>query len=427
MCLDFGDYLLCEFVGTGFGVGFAVDADDGFGVALAEVYPAVFEVDFHSVDGAHLAVLVGAVFGGHFLQQSVDVHVGCEVLAVFADDVVGVGLAEFAHFHAFLGQEGEEEGHAYEGVATVVEFGVDDASVAFAADDGVGLAHEGGDVYFAYGGGRILASGVFAGDVAQGAGGGHVGDGVARGVGEDVVGHADEGVFFAEHFAGFAHEGEAVDVGVDHDAEVAAFFGHGFGYLGEVLRDGLGVVGEMAGGFAVEFDHVVHAQGAEESGDGYSACGVDCVDSHAEVGLCDGFTVDQGQGEDALDVVVDGVEIFGHLAEVVDFGIAVVFAFGDTDHLVAFGCVDEFATGVEQFEGVPVLGVVRSGDDDASVGVFVDDAHFGGGGGAEACFDNIDAHALQGSDHETVDHGARETGITSDNEGETFGVVVTTL
>ena len=163
-------HLLCELVGTCLGGCFAVDADDGLGVALAEVHPTVGEVDFDAVDGGDfLNTLHAVVEFGDFCQEGVDVHVGCEVLAVFGDDVFGVGAAEFAGFHAALGEEGEEERHADERVAAVVQFGVDDTAVAFAADDGMGLAHEGGDVDLAHGGGVVLAAAVALGDVAQGA------------------------------------------------------------------------------------------------------------------------------------------------------------------------------------------------------------------------------------------------------------------
>ena len=50
--------LLCEGIGFLTRMCFGVHANDGFGVRLAEVYPLVGEVDFHTVDICDFLVLV---------------------------------------------------------------------------------------------------------------------------------------------------------------------------------------------------------------------------------------------------------------------------------------------------------------------------------------------------------------------------------
>ena len=235
---------------------------------------------------------------------------------------------------------------------------------------------------------------------------------------EHVVGNADEGVFLAEHVAGFADESEAVDVGVDDDAEVAVVLAHAVGDLREVLRYGLGVVGEVAGGVAVELDDVVDAEGAEEARDGDATGGVDGVDGDLEVRLAYGVGVDEFEREDALDMAVDFVVEGGDVAEVVDVGVEEVGRLGEAEDFLAFGVGDEFAAGVEELECVPVLGVVAGGDDDAAVAMVVDDAHLGGGSGGEAGFEDVDAASHEGADDEAVDHGAGEAGVATDGEAE---------
>lgn len=124
-------------------------------------------------------------------------------------------------------------------------------------------------------------------------------------------------------------------------------------------------------------------------------------------------------------MVVDGVEILGIGAEIVDFGERYFAAFGEAEDFGAFGCIDEFAAGVEEFKGVPMLGVVGGGDDDAAISMFVDNRHFGGGGCGEARFDDVHAHSDEGADDEVVDHSAGEACIATDDEGERCGRFLT--
>ena len=391
------------------------------------MHPAVLEVNLHTVNGAHLAVLFGTVFLGDFLQQGIHVHAGRQVLAVLADDVVGIGLAQLAHLHAFLGQQGEEEGHTHQGIATVVQFGIDDAAVTLASDDGMVLAHQGGDVHFAHGRSLILAAAVLVGHVTQGAGGGHVGDGVARGVLQHIVCHTHQGVFLAKHLAGFAHQGQTVHIGVNHDAEVAVLAGHRVGNLGKVFRNGLGIMGKMACGFAVQLHHILHAQGAKQAGDGNAARGVNGIHCHAEIGLGNGLFVYQFEPEHALYVMVDGVQVFGHLAQLVHLGVAEVLAFGQGYHLVALGGIDKFATGVQQLQGIPMFRVVGGGDDDAAIGMTVYHGHLRRRRGGEAGFYHVDTHALQGAHHQTVHHSPGEACVAAHHQGEAFAALVATL
>ena len=95
-----------------------------------------------------------------------------------------------------------------------MEFRIDDSSVAFAADDGSGAFHFGDYVDFADSSRGVVAT-VGACDVAERTRRAEVADGGSRSVGEDIVGHGDESVFFNEHSSVFHDDGETVDVGVD--------------------------------------------------------------------------------------------------------------------------------------------------------------------------------------------------------------------
>ena len=68
-------HLLGQLVGTGLVGGFAVDAYNGLGVALAEMHPAVGKVNLDTVDGGHRARGISLVERRHLAQQGVDAEI----------------------------------------------------------------------------------------------------------------------------------------------------------------------------------------------------------------------------------------------------------------------------------------------------------------------------------------------------------------
>ena len=215
--------------------------------------------------------------------------------------------------------------------------------------------------------------------VAEGARGAEVADGIAGGVGKDIVGDADECVFLAEHVAVLADDGKTVDVGVNYESDIGVAAAHEVGDSGEIFGDGLGSVREIAGGGAVELDDFLHAERAEELRDDDATNGVHRVDSDGETGFGDSLAVDERQGEHLLDVpaVVGGVGV--DLSEIVDFCESELSGVGYAEHLGAFLRVEELAFLVEKLEGVPLAGIVRCGEDESAACVLAGDGKLGGG------------------------------------------------
>ena len=104
------DYLheaFANLVGRLHGGSLAIDADDGLGVGLAQVYPTVGEVYLHTVD---VVDLCSGVLSEHFLHLDQDgIYIGfrSEVDAVLGNLIVGEGLAQLADGAALLGKAGE--------------------------------------------------------------------------------------------------------------------------------------------------------------------------------------------------------------------------------------------------------------------------------------------------------------------------------
>lgn len=184
-------------------------------------------------------------------------------------------------------------------------------------------------------------------------------------------------------------------------------------------------MGKVASRFAVEFDNLGDTQCTKETRDSDAPRRVDRIDSDTEMGIADSLGVDQRKLQDALDMVVDSIKILDDRAQIIDRSEGQLIAIGNAKHLGALGGIDKLATGVEQFECIPMFGVVRSGDDDAAIGLLVDYRHFGSRGGREARLDDIDAHADEGAYYQMVDHRARDARIATHDEGDRTAVGTT--
>ena len=79
---------------------------------------------------------------------------------------------------------------------------------------------------------------------------------------EHIVSDGDEGILLDEHFAILHNDGEAIDIGIDHETDIGNGLAHTLGDLTEVLRDRFGSVSKLAVGFAVEFYNILNAEGA---------------------------------------------------------------------------------------------------------------------------------------------------------------------
>ena len=68
---------------------------------------------------------------------------------------------------------------------------------------------------------------------------------------------------------------------------------------------------------------------------------------------------------------------------------------------------------VEQLEGVPLLGIVRGGQDDASVSLLEDHGHLHSGGGGQAGVDHVYSAGPQGAADDLVHHWTRDAGVAA--------------
>ena len=108
--------------------------------------------------------------------------------------------------------------------------------------------------------------------------------------------------------------------------------------------------------------------------------------------------------------------VFCIFPQMVYICIIEILAGCNVEHLCTFGCRQELALVIEQFEGIPLAGIVGSGDDDATVGSCHADGQFSGRGGGIADVDDIEAHAHQGAAYHILDHLARNASVAAHDD-----------
>ena len=404
--------LLAESVGFLHGVGLGVNADDGLGVRLAKVNPLVGEVNLHTVDVGHLLVLVEFL---HLLEHGIDIRGRAEVNAVLGDVVLRQRVAELGSAHTRLGQIRQQQGHTYEGIAAAVGCGVDDTTIAFAADDGTRFLHLRHNVHFANGCRRVVAT-ILLRHIAQTAGGGQVADGVARRMLEHVVGNGHKRVLLAKHGAVLADEGKAVHIGVNHEADVVAALAHKVANLGEVLLEGFRIVGKVARSICVDARHLGHAELAEELGQDDAADRVDRINGHIEMSAANSINVHEFKVLHQFDMALVVGQVLDVAAQGVNVGKLKVAVVGQTYNLRSLFGLEELALLVKEFEGVPLAGVMAGSNDDTTHGLLHSHSQFGGRRRSQTDIHHVEAHTHERAADNVHHHFARQTCIaTNDN------------
>ena len=79
----------------------------------------------------------------------------------------------------------------------------------------------------------------------------------------------------------------------------------------------------------------------------------------------------------------------------------------------AFGIGQKLAFFVEQLEGIPLLGIVGSRQDDAAVRLFEENGHFSGRRRGQPGVHHVHATGEQSAGYDAVHHFARDAGVPS--------------
>ena len=101
----------------------------------------------------------------------------------------------------------------------------------------------------------------------------------------------------------------------------------------------------------------------------------------------------------------------------VHISILEILSLSNGQHFITLLFVQELTLAVEQFQGVPLTGVMTGSDDDAAIGTTHAYSQLGGRRSGQSDIDHIKAVAHQCSAHHVLHHLARDAGITTHHDG----------
>src|SRR5689334_12260610 len=114
---------------------------------------------------------------------------------------------------------GKKERNANKCIAAIMQFRNDDATVAFAADNGIYFFHPAYYIYFTHSAGEIFTA-MFGSYIFQRTGRRHVADGITFLMLQYIICHGNKRIFFAKEGAIFTNKTKAVHIRVYSYAEV---------------------------------------------------------------------------------------------------------------------------------------------------------------------------------------------------------------
>ena len=161
---------------------------------------------------------------------------------------------------------------------------------------------------------------------------------------------------------------------------------------------------EVTGSFAVELLYMLHAQLFKQLRQDDAAHRVHAVDGHVEVGLADSLYIHQGECQHAVDMLLVVAQVLAVAAQLIHFGVGELFGFGDAEHFVALLLVEEFAMLVQQFQGVPLTGIMRGGQDDTTTSTLHHHSQFCGRRRGQVDIYHVPAHTHQGTYYDVLHH-----------------------
>ena len=105
----------------------------------------------------------------------------------------------------------------------------------------------------------------------------------------------------------------------------------------------------------------------------------------------------------------------GNMSQVVDLSILEVFLLSDSQYLSTIGSCQELAFAVQQFQRIPLTRIVRSGNDNTTIGTTHANGQLGGRRRSITDVQHVKAHAYKGTTNHVTHHVTRKTTIAANH------------
>ena len=366
------------------------------------MHPLVGEVNLHAVNIIDFFILIDFLY---FCENSINVCLRCQIYAVLRHEISRISGTQLAYLLTLMRQMAQEKRDTHQSITSVVAGRIDHSAIAFATDDGAHFFHLGGYIHFAYGR-SIIFPAVFAGHITQCTSGTQIGNRIARSVLQHIVGYGDQRIFFAIHLAVFANHGQTIHIRINDKSYIGFTAFHQLHNVAQVLLQRFGIMLEVTGGLAVEFLHMLHSKLLQQLRKNDSSDRIDTVNGYAETGFPDGFHIHQVECQHTVDMFLIIRQVFAIRAEFIHFGKVKGFGLSDTEHLIPFLLIQEFPLFIQEFQGIPLLGVVGSGQYDTPAGSFHGHCQFSGRSRCQVDVHNIPAHTHKSTHYYILHHFA---------------------
>ena len=174
-------------------------------------------------------------------------------------------------------------------------------------------------------------------------------------------------------------------------------------------------MGKLAGTLTIK-NLVVNAQGFEQLREDDATHRVDGICTYAELTLTNGFHIGQSQLEYRLYMTLIQRIVNSHMSQFFYRCIVKGFSLSNTKHLCSVGRRQELTLAIQQFQGVPLGGIVTGGYDDAAVGLVPANGQLGGWCRSQADVDDLVTHTDKCATDNVTHHGSADAAIAADHD-----------
>ena len=173
-----------------------------------------------------------------------------------------------------------------------------------------------------------------------------------------IVCHRNQCIFFTIHHTVFADHRQTVYVRVNDKRYISFSTLHQVHDISQIFFQRFRIVGKVSGRFAIEFFDVFHPQTFQQFGQDDTSYRVHTVDSHCEISFFDSLNVYQIECQYTVDMFFIISQVFAIRSQMIDIRIIELLGSSNTKYFLPFGCIQEFSMLIQQFQCIPLFGVM---------------------------------------------------------------------